>query len=463
MQTSIVQSLVGASSSEDGKVLPSTPSTENRFGDLFSQLMLDESIIESDPDLDEAETSDTEFPDELPLGSEVKTRHACAVKIATSAEQTLGVATQIAQPDLGRQISSDMPKTQNRSGDVGQNTGKTLTHQLQNQKLVNAQGQQPEKTQVKEQNLQQIPSIQHEKLSASSNFQIPQERPSNTQNGDIQIQSLQPMFTNQSAEKKSPASVPEKIQIASERNETRQATPGFEQVRESKVRITDGYTLQYSKLQKPIDGAYARQVTPPTAAVSHTQTLPKDSTKASVTQLSTEISNINVSSESIDTFAPTVENAEAELGRANVSFALNTPPPSALETSRAGTVRFAGTQMVDALIRQPDQAVEIALNPEELGRVRIALSHLDTGLTVAISAERPETLDLMRRHIEQLAAEFRRLGYENIGFEFSGGDANSSGQSETESQSSSDQMTDTPDPKTLSPVSTQTTGLDIRL
>ena len=165
--------------------MPSTPSTENRFGDLFSQLMLDEPIIESDPELDETETSDTEFPDELPLGSEVKTRHSHAIKIATSVEQTLGVATKIAQPDLGRQVSSDVPKTQSRLGDVEEKTGKALTHQLQNQNLVNAQSQQPENTRFKEQNLQQIPSIQHEKMSASSNFQIPQERPSNTQNGDI--------------------------------------------------------------------------------------------------------------------------------------------------------------------------------------------------------------------------------------------------------------------------------------
>jgi len=48
---------------------------------------------------------------------------------------------------------------------------------------------------------------------------------------------------------------------------------------------------------------------------------------------------------------------------------------------------------------------------------------VDTGISVLITAERPETLDLMRRHIDQLAEEFRSLGYEDIGFEFTGRDA----------------------------------------
>lgn len=402
MQTSIVQSLVRVSGVEDGKVLPSIPSTGNRFGDLFSQLMLDESNIDSDPDLDEADPADTEIPDELPLGPEVKVQQPQVAKttansiqpkgpeITALTEQTLGTPTQSAQPDLGWQIGPDTPESQTSSDDVEQKTDKT-------------QGQQPTNTRIKVQNLPQIPAKQHEKLSINSGFQIPQVPPSND---DI---------------------------------------------------------LQYARSQNSIDGSNTQQAPPPTVSVPRTQTLAKGSAAASVTQFTTETSKIDESGEFIDTFTPTVEDAEAEFGRTGINFSLSTPAATALETSRAGTVRFAGTQMVDALIRQPNQPVEIALNPEELGRVRIVLTHLDTGLTVAISAERPETLDLMRRHIEQLAAEFRQLGYENIGFEFSGGDANSSDQSETESQPSSDHMTDTPDSKTLSPVSTPTTGVDIRL
>jgi flagellar hook-length control protein FliK len=54
--------------------------------------------------------------------------------------------------------------------------------------------------------------------------------------------------------------------------------------------------------------------------------------------------------------------------------------------------------------------VEIALDPPELGRVRMSL--VDIGGTVALSivADRPETADLMRRHLDILTQEFGRAG-----------------------------------------------------
>ena len=82
------------------------------------------------------------------------------------------------------------------------------------------------------------------------------------------------------------------------------------------------------------------------------------------------------------------------------------------------TVRSASAQAVEVWARQPGKPVEISLNPEELGQVRMTLSTSDTGVTVMITSERPETLDLMRRHIDQLAQELLRLGYENTAFQF---------------------------------------------
>jgi hypothetical protein len=49
-------------------------------------------------------------------------------------------------------------------------------------------------------------------------------------------------------------------------------------------------------------------------------------------------------------------------------------------------------------------------------------------MTVSIIAERSETLDLMRRHINLLAEEFRDIGYTDIQFAFGSseqGDADS--------------------------------------
>lgn len=63
--------------------------------------------------------------------------------------------------------------------------------------------------------------------------------------------------------------------------------------------------------------------------------------------------------------------------------------------------------------------VEIALSPEELGHVRLTI-HSDDGTTatVRLSADRHETLDLMRRHIDLLAQDMRDLGYRELSFSF---------------------------------------------
>jgi len=93
--------------------------------------------------------------------------------------------------------------------------------------------------------------------------------------------------------------------------------------------------------------------------------------------------------------------------------------------SHPGTARAVASQVMDALSNAQSKKIEIALNPEELGRVRMVLSTTDAGISVSIVAERPETLDLMRRHIGQLTEEFRNLGYVDIGFDFSGNGTNS--------------------------------------
>lgn len=90
-----------------------------------------------------------------------------------------------------------------------------------------------------------------------------------------------------------------------------------------------------------------------------------------------------------------------------------TPSATAPEISRQIAV-----QLADAMPQAIGREVEISLNPQELGRVRISLSTQDAGLNMTIMAERAETLDLMRRHIDQLAQEFRELGYGDVSFNF---------------------------------------------
>lgn len=85
---------------------------------------------------------------------------------------------------------------------------------------------------------------------------------------------------------------------------------------------------------------------------------------------------------------------------------------------RAEMPQHVAHAIAQALHSSPEKNVEIALNPVELGRVRIVMSPSDAGMTVNILADRPETLELMRRNIDDLGRSMSELGYEDINFSF---------------------------------------------
>lgn len=112
---------------------------------------------------------------------------------------------------------------------------------------------------------------------------------------------------------------------------------------------------------------------------------------------------------------------------------------------------------------KPDQPVELRLDPQELGQVRMVLTSQDQALTLVMSAERPETLDLMRRHIDQLARDFQELGYTDLKFSFEDSQTGSDPQnSKQPKQRAAGEFTE---PETVAQVLRlgATSGLDIRL
>ncbi|MBZ4022045.1 hypothetical protein CKO11_06190 [Rhodobacter sp. TJ_12] len=84
----------------------------------------------------------------------------------------------------------------------------------------------------------------------------------------------------------------------------------------------------------------------------------------------------------------------------------------------AASPQHIAQQLAQAMPTSPDQPVEVSLSPEELGKVRLTLHSHDGAITVNVQAERPETLDLMRRNIDSLARDFREMGYSDISFDF---------------------------------------------
>ncbi len=62
--------------------------------------------------------------------------------------------------------------------------------------------------------------------------------------------------------------------------------------------------------------------------------------------------------------------------------------------------------------------VELVLTPEDLGRMRFEVTQSGEQMRIHLTVERPETLDLLRRHADQLLAEFREAGYADATLSF---------------------------------------------
>jgi len=134
--------------------------------------------------------------------------------------------------------------------------------------------------------------------------------------------------------------------------------------------------------------------------------------------------------------------------------------------NRPEVMRHVAQQLVDVARQMPDRPVELALNPEELGRVRLTFTTTDGGIHIAVMAERGETMDLLRRHIETLAQEFREMGYKDVNFEFSQNRQNDAQKGETDAQSRADPDAEPTQTQSLAPVQLSlepSAGLDLRL
>jgi len=163
---------------------------------------------------------------------------------------------------------------------------------------------------------------------------------------------------------------------------------------------------------------------------------------------------------------------QSTLSDAALSLKADGPNASAPHAQSAATrmevPAHVARQMMDVVQHLPNKPVEISLNPEELGKLRLSVSTSDAGLIVSVVAERPETLDLLRRHIATLGQEFQAMGYKEVSFSFNGNGSNGSQPDDRSDQSASYAQGDAPpgDPSQLNPdtlKSSPQTGLDLRL
>ena len=78
-------------------------------------------------------------------------------------------------------------------------------------------------------------------------------------------------------------------------------------------------------------------------------------------------------------------------------------------------------QVAVSVQQTSDRVTEMALDPVELGKVRMTIKATDQSIVLTVVADRPETADLMRRHVYVLQQEFRALGYTSVTLNFSAG------------------------------------------
>ncbi|GAA5074965.1 hypothetical protein GCM10023209_22570 [Roseibacterium beibuensis] len=93
-------------------------------------------------------------------------------------------------------------------------------------------------------------------------------------------------------------------------------------------------------------------------------------------------------------------------------------PTGSAQTPAAGLPPMPVAQQISLAISTAEQAretpLDLALDPPELGRVRLSVSEQGGTLTLAITADRPETVELMRRHLDVLQQEASRLGLDAL-------------------------------------------------
>jgi hypothetical protein len=134
-----------------------------------------------------------------------------------------------------------------------------------------------------------------------------------------------------------------------------------------------------------------------------------------------------------------VATASALLTEAGTDIGANTPsdallsapfgqqaaalPPTVTPTVAAGgpAVQHLSAQIVAGLVSPKPGVTEISLSPEELGRVKLRLqsdAQNPDRMVVMLSFDRPETMDLFRRHADQLAEIIRSAGYSGVDISF---------------------------------------------
>ncbi|WP_192808365.1 flagellar hook-length control protein FliK [Oceanicola granulosus] len=141
------------------------------------------------------------------------------------------------------------------------------------------------------------------------------------------------------------------------------------------------------------------------------------------------------------------------------------PSPMSSPVQPAAHAQKASRQIAVAIQAVAPGTTEIQLDPRELGRVTLNVATSETGLHVVIATERPETLDLIRRHIDLLTLELRSAGGGTASFDFAGTgrEAERFGRPSADAPPEAEADDDTSPPPQTAPSASSSDGVDLRI
>ena len=104
------------------------------------------------------------------------------------------------------------------------------------------------------------------------------------------------------------------------------------------------------------------------------------------------------------------------------------------------------------------------LRPDDLGALRFELTRTAEGLHIHLAVDQPATLDLLRRHSDQILAEMRASGFAGTSLSYSGGGQDTSPRGGSSPPQAAAYIPPDPSPTPTHPVrGSASCGLDLRL
>ena len=170
--------------------------------------------------------------------------------------------------------------------------------------------------------------------------------------------------------------------------------------------------------------------------------------------------------------ADTVDTkTDVDIRSSNIAPLVQTAQSNAQVHSSLSAINMSATQRDHAVLMQISQAVEagekgaieLRLDPAELGKVRIQMVLRDGIMMATIQAERPETLELLRRNSDSLDLTFAEQGYGGAELDFQEFDHDGNQENQLTDEMSWSGSDEDIKQSTSRAIAYQSSGLDIKL